>query len=204
MDQPEILIAYGSRYGCTEEISTKIADFLQKKEQLPIRVLNLRTTPKESWPTLDDYQGLLLGTGIRVGKWTKEAESFLSRIKSSFFTEKGVIGIFVTCGYAADAVHYPIAIRIFLEKKFNDLAIQPDIYEAFGGIFDFSASSRIPLIDKQILKWGSRDLHLKIDYAKYNDYRNWGRIYDFSRSFAELARKNIAKPNQKHSSVPSN
>ncbi|MFW9777671.1 MAG: flavodoxin domain-containing protein [Candidatus Heimdallarchaeota archaeon] len=204
MDQPKILIAYGSRYGCTEEISIKIADFLQEKELLTAKVVNLRTTPEEFWPIPDDYQGVLLGTGIRIGKWTTEVESFLNRVKSSYFTEKGVIGFFISCGYAADPKHYPIAVRTFLEKKFNEMAIQPDIYEAFGGIFDFSSSSRIKSIDKQILKWGSRDLHLEIDYGNYNDYRNWGRIFDFSHSFAELARKSIITRNQKHSLVHSN
>jgi menaquinone-dependent protoporphyrinogen oxidase len=189
MNQPKILIAYGSRYGCTEEISLKIASYLEKTEGLCTEVVNLRTIAESAWPRLVDFQGILLGTGIRIGKWTKEAESFLKKIKRRFINGRPAIGVFISCGYAADAKHYPIAMRSFLEKKFKDIGFHPDIYEAFGGIFDFSSSSNKSIIDRRILKWGSSDLKLTINDKKRNDYRNWERVYSFSHSFAEMMKK---------------
>jgi len=71
----------------------------------------------------------------------------------------------------------------FIEAKFEELRFFPDIFDAFGGVFNFSPTSSLSSLDKQILKWGARDLVMKIDYSQRNDYRDWDRIYDFGKKF---------------------
>jgi menaquinone-dependent protoporphyrinogen IX oxidase len=189
MDQTNILIAYGSRYGCTEEISHKIAEFFEKEDGYRCTLLNLRKTEVSLWPSLEKYDGIIIGTGIRIGKWVKEAQTLLGKCKLNNMTRLLFTGVFISCGYASDPKHYPIAIRDFLERIFVQVGVKPDIYDAFGGVFDFSVSSKKGFLDRRILKWGSRNLCMKTDYTKRNDYRNWTQIYDFSSRFAELLRK---------------
>jgi menaquinone-dependent protoporphyrinogen oxidase len=189
-DQKQILIAYGSRYGCTEEISNKIAEYLEKDRGYYTKLLNLRR--KENRTLIEEFDGVIIGTGIRVGKWTKETTSFLKKCTQIKNPIKPIIGVFISCGYASDPKYYPSAIQDFLLNILDDFGIKSliDIYDAFGGVFDYSNTSKLNRIDKRILKLGARDLCMNIDYTKKNDYRNWNRIYDFSSRFAVMVDQN--------------
>ena len=186
MTKKRILIAYGSRYNSTEEISRNLGKFLEEKLKLKVSLVDLREIDVDSWPLLerDQFAGIIIGTGIRLTKWTKEVRQFLKANKKNLSNLKIVLGFFISCGYASDPKHYSIAKKEFLEDKFGQIGIRPDIYDAFGGVFDFSPSSPHGSINKQILRWGSRDLIMRIDYTQRNDYRDWNQIYDFARRFA--------------------
>ncbi len=189
-DQKQILIAYGSRYGCTEEISYKIAKYFEKNKGYHTKLLNLRG--KDHPTSIEDFNGIIIGTGIRVGKWSKETKSFLKKCKQIKSSIKPIIGVFISCGYASDPKYYPNAIQNFLLDNINDIGVKSiiDIYDAFGGVFDFSKASELNRIDKKILKLGARDLCMNIDYTERNDYRDWDLIYDFSSRFATLVDQN--------------
>ena len=189
-DKKKILVAYGSRYGCTEEISNKIADYLKQDKGYHTKLLNLRGN--DDWTSIEEFNGVIIGTGIRIGKWSKETQSFLkecTKIKKSI---KPIIGVFISCGYASDPKYYPIAIQNFLLDIFEKIGVKSliDIHDAFGGVFDFSNTSKINRIDKKILKLGARDLCMNIDYKERNDYRDWDRIYDFCSKFTTLVEQN--------------
>jgi menaquinone-dependent protoporphyrinogen oxidase len=182
----KVLIAHGSRYGSTEDISQNIAKILEVDNGFDTDILDLRKTDERNWPLISGYDGIIIGSGIRVTRWTKESKKFLEKCKESLMTDRKVLGFFVSCGYAADPKHYQIAREDFLEKKFEKIGIKPDLYEAFGGIFDFSESSNLGYLDRKILIFGSSDLGLDIDYNGRNDYRNWDRIRAFCEVFARL------------------
>ena len=179
MAPKRVLIAYGSRYHTTEKISKKLATYLD------VSVMNLRKIPRSSWPILisEKFDGIIVGTGIRVSKWTKETKEFVNASKSSILESSIPFGFFISCGYASDPHHYPIAIKEFLENKFSQIGILPDLFEAFGGVFDFSPTSTYSRVDKRILKWGSRDLVMNVDYSQRNDYIDWNRINEFADKF---------------------
>lgn len=189
-DQKKILIAYGSRYGCTEEISNKIADYLEQDKRYHTKLLNLRGN--DHWTSIEEFNGIIIGTGIRVGKWSKETKSFLKKCKQIKSSIKPIIGVFISCGYASDPKYYPSAIQNFLIDIIDDIGVKSliDIYDAFGGVFDFSNTSELGRIDKKILKLGARDLCMNIDYTERNDYRDWDIIYDFCSQFATLVDQN--------------
>lgn len=186
MIQKKVLITFGSRYGCTKEISRKIGQFLDKKENLIVNIVDLRQKNGYKPVTLAEYDGIIVGSGIRIGRWTKQAKVFLKKYKEELKDSSRILGIFVSCGYAADTKHYPVAKKMFLEQVFRKMELQPAIYEAFGGIFDFSTSSNVGFIDKKILKLGASDLDLPIDYKAKNNYLDWNRIEQFSEEFAKL------------------
>lgn len=185
MIQKRILIVYGSRYYSTAETAGKLAEFLQEERNLNVSLFNLCKVKEKSWPLIEreEFDGIIVGTGIRIGKWTKEVKRFVKINKKTLSDPKTLFGFFVSCGYASDPKHYPIAIKQFIEAKFEELRFFPDIFDAFGGVFDFSPTSSLSSLDKQILKWGARDLVMKIDYSQRNDYRDWDRIYDFGKRF---------------------
>lgn len=189
MASTKVLIAYGSRYGCTKEISHEIAKFLEE-EGFQTQLFDLRTVREDKWPSIAEYDGVVIGTGIRVGYWTKEAKKFLKRNKALFKSHQKALGVFVSCGYAADPKMYSKAKEEFIEPILGKIGIEPDLCDAFGGVFDFSNSSPVGYLDKKILRWGARDLCMAIEFDSRNDYRNWEQIRRYGKEFTEAVKKN--------------
>lgn len=71
-----------------------------------------------------------------------------------------------------------------------ELGIEADIYDAFGGVFDFSKSSKMGFLDKKIAKMAvkgiAKESGTRIDENVKIDLRDWGQIRAFAEKFAEL------------------
>jgi hypothetical protein len=61
--------------------------------------------------------------------------------------------------------------------------------DAFGGVIDFSKSSKIGWLDKKIIGIASKD-DPAIKKNRRNDLRDWDQIRTFGENFVELVRKN--------------
>ncbi len=181
----KVLIAYGSRFGCTEEVSKEIAKVL-KEEGVDSHLLNLRKTKSKDWPSIEEFDGILLGSGIKIMKWTKESKKFLEMYKNKFNKRK--LGLFVCCALAA--TDQAKAKKDYLEKTIDELGITPDIYDAFGGVLDFSESSSMGFLDKKMLKMAAKAMEeeagLPIEEDKKNDFRDWDQIRNFAEKVAAL------------------
>ncbi|MFQ5980143.1 MAG: hypothetical protein ACE5OZ_18580 [Candidatus Heimdallarchaeota archaeon] len=88
---------------------------------------------------------------------------------------------------------YSKAKEEFIEPILSKIGIEPDLYDAFGGVFDFSNSSPVGFLDKKILRWGARDLCMDIEFDSRNDYRNWEQIRRYGKEFTEIVKKNQIK-----------
>jgi len=66
-----ILVTYGSKYGATKEIAQKIGEVLRQAG------LQTDVLPLDSIRDLNQYEAVILGSAIYVGKWHKEAVEFL-------------------------------------------------------------------------------------------------------------------------------
>ena len=75
-----LLIAYASRYGGSEHLAERIADMVKARDVIP-ELLDLRSSPPSSWPDFDKYGGVVIGTGIKIGKWSSEAEDALIEVQ---------------------------------------------------------------------------------------------------------------------------
>jgi menaquinone-dependent protoporphyrinogen oxidase len=179
-----VLIAYGSRFGSTEEIARKIGEVLAR-EGIEPEYVDLRKTGEGKWPSTLDFDGILVGSGIRIAKWTKEAESFLEKNKD-YFQGKKALGLFVSCGSAVQDKEQ--ARKDYLEKVIDTLGVTAVMYEAFGPLYDLSSSSKMGFLDKRMLKMASEkaweEAGLQIDKNGRNDLRDWKRIEEFGREFA--------------------
>jgi menaquinone-dependent protoporphyrinogen IX oxidase len=69
------LIVYRTHYGATEMASQEIANVF-RKEGLHAKVVNLK---EEKIENIDEYDLILVCSGIQIGKWTKEPEKFLKK-----------------------------------------------------------------------------------------------------------------------------
>ncbi len=66
-----VLVAYGTKYGATAEIAKKIGDVLQEAG------LAVDIKPADQAGDPSAYQAVVLGSAIYMGRWRKEAETFL-------------------------------------------------------------------------------------------------------------------------------
>jgi len=89
----KVLILFTTKYGSVEKCALQ----LQKLLQTDTDVVNLRT---ESVPELDNYDLLILGGSIYVGKLQKEMTEFISNKIEKLMTKR--IGLFVNCSDTSD------------------------------------------------------------------------------------------------------
>jgi menaquinone-dependent protoporphyrinogen oxidase len=201
MPGKKVLIAYGTRYGSTEEISQEIEKIL-KKEGLKVQLVDLKKTKSKEWPSLEPFDGVLVGSSIAMGKWMNEPQQFLKKHKMEIQKKEKILGMFVSCGSAmvdpsSRKPIYPESCKNaksdYLEKVMAKIGIEADIYEAFGGVFDFSESSRMGGFSKRMMKMGvkqmSKDYGIKIDENGKLDLRDWDQIQNFAGKFAAMVKK---------------
>lgn len=85
----KILIAYASKTGTTEEIAVKIGNILKEKGNL-VDVKRVNEVKE-----ITDYEVVILGTGIRIGKVFSESVNFLKKFKIELENKK--IYYFIVC-----------------------------------------------------------------------------------------------------------
>ncbi len=72
MDE-RVLVAYATKYGATAEIAEKIAEVLKSKN-VQAEAVEVRAVAD-----LAPYRAIILGSGVYIGKWRKEAANFLKK-----------------------------------------------------------------------------------------------------------------------------
>ncbi|MGD8543772.1 MAG: flavodoxin domain-containing protein [Candidatus Bathyarchaeota archaeon] len=119
------LVAFASKGGATKEASEIIADALKEKHKFTVDLVNL----KKKSPNLEEYDNIVIGSGVRNGKVYDKALKFL---KQDFGDRK--IAFFVCSGDAGDPNKYEEAYTKYITDV---LANYPNIRtvaaEAFGG-----------------------------------------------------------------------
>ena len=95
-----VLIAFGSRYGSTEEIASRLAGFLGE-EGVEATVLDVKKN--RSWPSLEGYDGVIVGSGVKISKWMREPLEFLRRKRDELVGRR--LALFVSCMTRARATH---------------------------------------------------------------------------------------------------
>lgn len=180
-----VLIVFASRFGSTDEIAHEIAEELEKHEIIT-EMLNLKDG--ESTPSLDEFDGILVGSGVKMGRWTKEAFSFLKQNHNSLNNK--VLGLFVSSGEAANPKTHDGARNNYLEKIMERTGVKADMAEAFGGIFDLSSNSNYSFLEKKIILRLAKSVKegIIMQEGKVNDFRNWQLIRNWATDFANLVK----------------
>jgi menaquinone-dependent protoporphyrinogen oxidase len=166
-EMAKVLVAYATKYGGTAEIAEKIGHVL--------REAGLRTDvlPADRVSDLTPYKAVVLGSGVYIGRWRKEAATFLKANEKAlaerpvWLFSSGPTGegdpVELTNGWRFPGSLQPIADRI----RPRDIAV-------FHGVLD---TKKLNLIEK----WMIRNVK-----APFGDFRDWDAITSWASAIADV------------------
>jgi menaquinone-dependent protoporphyrinogen oxidase len=162
----KILVAYGTKYGATAEIAEKIGQVLGDAG------LSVDVVAADRVGDLSSYQAVILGSGVYIGRWRKDAAKFLKENEAElaqmpvWFFSSGPTGegdpVELVQGWTFPAGLQPIADRI-----------QPRDSAVFHGSVD---------MDK--LNWFYRWMIGRVG-SPVGDFRDWEVITSWATGIAE-------------------
>jgi menaquinone-dependent protoporphyrinogen oxidase len=172
------LIVYGTRYGTAEEIAHEIAHVI-KEEGIETDLTDSRRMKDCD---VSPYDLVIVGSGIKIGKWTKGSLKFLKKNRSKLSERK--VALFVTCGAANEEKTIPEGQKKYLDEVAEKNLINPPISMGlFGSVYDPKAKHGI--IFNMTQKFIKKDLKKKgLDINQRIDYRNWDEIREWARNLA--------------------
>ena len=162
----KVLIAYGSKHGATKEIAERIGQKLVESE------FNVEILPARKVGGLSEYGAVLVGSGVYIGQWVKEAIKFVqsndSELKNMpvWIFSSGPTGE----GDASELVQgwkLPRSIKASVDT------IQPKGVIVFHGA-----------IDDNKLSWLERWMIGRVGAAK-GDFRDWDHIDQWANDVAD-------------------
>ena len=141
------LIVYGTRYGATAKTADVIADVLRNND-IEVKIANAK---EEKVKDISEYDLIIVGSGIKAFRWTKEPKSFLKKFKSELRQKK--VALFVCAGTwplleeggplndnkekNSNPLEKEKSFNRFLVNIANEFDFTPVSMGLFGGIWDF-------------------------------------------------------------------
>ncbi len=183
----KVLIVYGSRYGSTEEISIKFKKKLEDSGFI-VDLINLKSKKKEM-PQVNNYSGVLIGSGILINRWTKKAKQFLKKNVKLINDNNILVGIYLSSGLAANPERRPEAVEKLLIKVFEKEGLvlgDNVIYDAFGGVNDLSENTNLSGLHRKMLTMASKMDPDYIVLGERKDWRDWDQINSFIEKFISI------------------
>lgn len=166
-----ILVTYASKYGATREIAEKIGEILRQTG------FQVDVSPVDGIRDLKSYEAVVLGSAIYIGKWQKEAATFLQANEKIladrpvWLFSSGPTGegdpVELVEGWRLPAALQPVADRI-----------QPRDVAVFHGNIN---TDKINFIEK----WAVKSLVKK----PFGDFRDWAAIASWATSIANILKE---------------
>jgi len=179
------LIVYGTRYGATAGTSEEIAKVL-REEGFNVRIFNAK---EEKVDDISEYELIIVGSGMKIDRWTKEPENFLKKFRKELSKKK--VAVFVSSGVQAIYEHegnteaMGRAWRKYLEEKVEKYSLNPIAMVIFGGVFPYN---KLGWLEQKTVGQLWRKFE-EAGFEKKNgvyDTRDWDAIRNWTK---ELARK---------------
>jgi menaquinone-dependent protoporphyrinogen oxidase len=181
------LVVYGTRYGATANTSEAIADVL-RKEGFEVRVVNAKEDKVQS---ISEYEFIIVGSGIKMGRWTKEPEKFLEKFQKELAKKK--LALFVCCGAAHPLTEeeektkeMEDARRKYLEEKAAKYDLNPVALGLFGGVYDFNKMSWFFRKTMSAVKPKLEEAGFKETEAGLYDTRDLNAIRSWAKEVAKM------------------
>lgn len=175
------LVIYGTRWGGTVNVAQKIGEAL-KNEGYFVEVIDAKQNPQD----VESYDLVIVGSGMRADKWTKESINFLEKNAQVLRSKK--TALFVSC-QMADRTEQEVrdkAKKLYLEKTAEQYGLTPVACGFFGGFLDFSKSHG--LIVDVLIRVNRKSLRKNgLDTQKVLDTRDWSIIEAWAREVAKKA-----------------
>ncbi len=170
------LIVYGTRYGTAAEIAEEIGRVMEA-EGAEVDVVNSKGL---KGCDVSPYDLVVVGSGIKIGKWTGESLKFLKKNKDDLKNKK--VALFVSCGAANEEKSRSEGQEKYLDEVARKyLTGKPVATGLFGSVYDPDA--RHGLMYKFTMKHIKEELEKQgIDTSKPHDFRDWDGIRAWARS----------------------
>ncbi len=185
----KVLILYGTRYGTTKGISDEIEKNIQEKG-IATESYNLKETDLKQIPPLQQYDGIILGTGIKIKQWTKAVKKFIDKKKLELKETQEKLGFYVCCGEASKKDNINNAINNYITSKLGKVGLKPALIDAFGGAYDLTEGSAITgMTRKIVIGIMKKEEGIENPEGKMHDFRDWEQIKEFTNNFLKLLDK---------------
>ena len=169
----KVLICYGTRYGSTTEVVSEMSMTAMK---LGAHVDVVHLEKGTSFPEPENYDLVIIGSGIRTGQWKKEPLNFIEQKLESLSKTK--VALFVVSGYAGNPDKVAEAQSEYLDympEKYPGLS--PISTALIGGVFEFKKynlviRALVKSIAKEQIPPGE-EIPEKIDFRDWDMIRDW-------------------------------
>jgi menaquinone-dependent protoporphyrinogen oxidase len=183
----KVLIAYGTRYGATAGTSEEIGKILREKG-FDVKIVNVR---EEKVKDISEYDLIVVGSGMRMGKWVGEAEDFLKKFRKELEQKK--LAIFVSTmktvsereGKRDDVAEMR---KVALEDKVAQYNLRPIALGFFGGVLDFNKMGFFFRRTMGFLKPQLQRDGFKETQPDLYDLRDWDEIRSWAAELAEKSK----------------
>jgi menaquinone-dependent protoporphyrinogen oxidase len=182
------LLVYGTRYGATAGTSEEIAKTL-REESLDVKVVNAK---EEKIKDISEYDLIIVGSGVQMGKWTGEVEDFLKRFQAQFAQKK--LAVFVSSMKTIDEREGKLdkveeARKWDIDGKIEKYGLKPMAIGFFGGVLDFNKMNflfrrTMGFIKSQLEKDGFKQTQPDV-----YELRDWEEIRKWARELSQKARQ---------------
>ena len=168
----QVLVAYATKYGATEEIAEKIGEVL-RQAGLQVDVL-----PADRVGDLSAYKAVVLGSAVYFGQWRKEAVKFL-KTNEVVLVEKPVW--LFSSGPSGEGDPVELMQGWQLPGKLQPVAdrIRPRDVAVFHGTVDVNKLSFLE-------KWVVKNVKTPI-----GDYRDWEAITAWATAIAKELHESV-------------
>ncbi len=179
------LIVYGSNTGSTKEIAETIASKLSDSGIM----FDLVDLKKEKSSRPEGYDLVIVGSGIKMGKWTTEALNYLKDHEESLSLLPHAI--FVSSGFASEPSRREQSKVDYIDAVLDKHPmLKPLSTGLFGGLYDWKRYNFV--IKRLVISLLKSMDHTEIDTSKPLDFRDW----DMINAWAEELASSVMKGNQ--------
>lgn len=180
------LIVYGTRYGATGGTAAEIAKILGEAD-FEVKVVDLK---KEKVKDIFEFELIVVGNGMKLGKWTNEAEDFLKKFQNQLGQKK--LALFAsTMKPVFEREGKTEAVedtrKAALDDKVKKYNLQPIALGFFGGVLNFNEMGFFfrktfgaikPQLEADGFKASEPDVY---------DLRDWEEIRSWAKDIAQKA-----------------
>ena len=182
------LIIYGTRQGSTAKISKEIARVL-REAGFDVKVINAKMEKPQN---ISEYELVVVGSGVQMGKWAGEAEYFLKKFRKDLATKK--VALFVSSAIVpmlkkrGENVEIERARKRYLEDKAANYSLNPIAMEIFGGMMDFNKMGFLARRTFGWLKPSFEATGYKETKPGVYDTRDWNEVTEWAQKLVLKAR----------------
>ena len=183
------LIAYGTRYGATAGSSDEIAKIL-REEGFDTKIVNLK---EEKIKDISEYDLIIVGSGVKMGKWASEAEDFLKKFQKELNQKK--LALFVSSMITLVEREGKTeeggicSSRKVTEDIVAEHGLKPITIGFFGGVIDYN---KMGFFERKVMGFLKpqleKDGFKKVAEGTY-DLRNWDEIRNWAKELAKKAQE---------------